>query len=67
MANRQYKESFNQLSVEKVLEKLSADPQKGLTSNEAAKRQQQYGLKEITEKTKPPIPKFLEHFWGPIP
>lgn len=64
---KQSKETFKNLSIDKVLGKLSTDPKKGLTSNEAAKRQQQYGLNEITGKTKHPIIKFLEHFWGPIP
>ena len=39
----------------------------GLSSEEAAKRLQQYGLNEIPEKKVSPYRKFLSYFWGPIP
>ncbi|MGA9139725.1 MAG: plasma-membrane proton-efflux P-type ATPase [Methanocella sp.] len=39
----------------------------GLTSAEAARRLQEYGLNEITEKKVNPFIKFLSNFWGPIP
>jgi H+-transporting ATPase len=39
----------------------------GLSSEEAARRQQQYGLNEIPEKKASSLRKFLSYFWGPIP
>ncbi len=41
--------------------------QKGLTSEEAKKRLDQYGYNEITEKKQPAYLKFLSYLWGPIP
>jgi H+-transporting ATPase len=40
---------------------------KGLSSAEAASRQQQFGFNEIIEKKRSPIIKLLGYFWGPIP
>jgi Ca2+-transporting ATPase len=39
-----------QLSTDEVLNKLESDPQKGLTSVEAAKRLEQFGPNELVEK-----------------
>jgi H+-transporting ATPase len=39
----------------------------GLSSEEVAKKIQQYGLNEIPEKKVSPFRKFLSYFWGPIP
>ena len=39
----------------------------GLSSEEVAKKLQQYGLNEIPEKKVSPYRKFLGYFWGPIP
>ena len=54
------------LPVAELLKKLEAT-EKGLSSSEAAKRLQQYGPNEITEKKRSPIIAFLLYFWGPIP
>ena len=39
----------------------------GLSSEEVAKKLQQYGPNEIPEKKVSPYRKFLGYFWGPIP
>jgi len=43
---------FYRLSTEQVCRELSVDPQKGLSSEEAKKRLQQYGPNELAEKKK---------------
>ncbi len=50
--------------------KTSESPQvdnKGLSSTEAASRQQQHGFNEIVEEKRSTIIKLLGYFWGPIP
>lgn len=54
---KSFKELFNKLSSNK----------KGLSSSEAKKRIQEYGMNEISEKKVNPIIKFLKYFWGPMP
>jgi len=54
------------LSVADLLSKLSTT-EKGLTSDEAAKRLKQYGPNEIVEKKRSAIIAFLSYLWGPIP
>ncbi len=54
------------LPVAELLKRLSTTD-KGLSSSEAAKRLQQYGLNEIAEKKRSPVLAFLSYFWGPIP
>ena len=39
----------------------------GLSTEEVAKKLQQYGPNEIPEKKASPFRKFLGYFWGPIP
>lgn len=51
-----FKELFSKLSSSK----------KGLSSLEAKKRIQEYGMNEISEKKVNPIVKFLKYFWGPM-
>ncbi len=53
-------------SVEQQLKDLNAS-RDGLSSDEAAKRLDQYGPNEIHEQKKHPLLKFLGYFWGPIP
>jgi H+-transporting ATPase len=59
-------EEAKKASVDELLGKLSASKD-GLSSSEAQKRLQQYGLNEIPEKKANPLIKFLTYFWGPIP
>ena len=59
-------EEAKKANIDELLEKLAAD-QKGLSSQEAEKRLQQYGPNEIPEKKVNPLKKFLGYFWGPIP
>ncbi len=59
-------EEAKKASVDELLSKLSASKD-GLSSSEAQKRLQQYGLNEIPEKKANPLIKFLTYFWGPIP
>jgi H+-transporting ATPase len=54
------------LSVADLFSQLSSNS-KGLSTEEAKKRLQQYGFNEIPEKKVNPIVKFLRYFWGPIP
>ncbi len=44
-----------------------AAPPNGLTSDEAARRLQQYGPNALPEETSNPLLRFLSYFWGPIP
>ena len=54
------------IPLDDILKKLSSSKD-GLSSEEAKKRLEQYGLNEITEKKQNPVLKFLSYFWGPIP
>jgi H+-transporting ATPase len=46
---------------------FSADVENGLSSEEAGRRIEQYGLNQIPEKRINPLRKFMSYFWGPIP
>jgi H+-transporting ATPase len=59
-------EASKKASMDEVLERLSAS-KRGLTSDDAEKRREQYGPNEIPEKKTSPLLKFLTYFWGPIP
>ncbi|HEX5367988.1 MAG TPA: cation-transporting P-type ATPase [Dehalococcoidia bacterium] len=39
----------------------------GLTAQEDAQRQEQFGFNEIPEEKINPVLAFLRYFWGPIP
>lgn len=54
------------LPVAELFKKLEAT-EKRLSSSELAKRLQQYGPNEITEKKRSSLIAFLLFFWGPIP
>ncbi len=49
-----------------LLERLGTG-RDGLSSQEAAKRLQQYGRNEIAEEKRSRLVAFLRYFWGPIP
>ena len=59
-------EKAKKTSTAELFKKLDSD-QKGLSSDEAQQRLQQFGPNEITEKKVSPLIKFLGYFWGPIP
>jgi H+-transporting ATPase len=59
-------EDAKKVNINDLLNRLSSNPG-GLTSSEAEKRLQQFGLNEIPEKKENPLKKFLSYFWGPIP
>jgi H+-transporting ATPase len=56
----------NKKTFEKPAPFLS-NPENGLSSKEAARRLQKYGLNELPEKRESFLRKFLSYFWGPIP
>jgi H+-transporting ATPase len=53
-------------SFEELLIRLSSDIN-GLSSLEAEKRLQKYGLNSVSEKKVNPLIKFVKYFWGPMP
>jgi H+-transporting ATPase len=59
-------EDAKKTNIDELLSKFSSS-KKGLSSAEAEKRLQQYGLNEIPEKKTNPLTKFFTYFWGPIP
>lgn len=59
-------EEAGKMPVEELYATL-ASGKKGLTSEEAGARLQEFGYNEIAEKKKNPLLKFLGYFWGPIP
>ncbi len=67
MAPSKQSEKFENLNIDEILQELDANQEKGLTSNEAAQRKEQYGANEIESEEKNPVLAFLSHFWGPIP
>ncbi|GAB4337081.1 MAG: plasma-membrane proton-efflux P-type ATPase [Desulfobulbaceae bacterium] len=60
-------DAFAQQDVEQSLAELQTDPRKGLSSEEAASRLEQYGYNEISEKEEPLWHRVFRRFWGPIP
>jgi len=53
-------------SLQTLKERLGSD-ESGLSSDEAARRIEQYGYNELEEKKTNPFLKFLSYYWGPIP
>ncbi len=53
--------------IEDVLRDLDTDRERGLSSEEAARRLARYGPNAIEEKRPSPLRRFLSYFWGPIP
>jgi H+-transporting ATPase len=58
--------NFGKLDVAELESRLRTS-RAGLTSDEARRRQDQYGLNEIREESVNPLYKLLTYFWGPIP
>lgn len=59
--------SFANLSPKKTLNRLSSDPDQGLTHDEAQKRLEKYGENTLEEEEYHPLIRLLSFFWGPIP
>ncbi len=59
-------EELQRLSIAELRARLDAPPN-GLTSDDAARRLQQYGPNALPEETTNPLLRFLAYFWGPIP
>ncbi len=59
-------EELQRLSIADLRARLNA-PSNGLTSDEAARRLEQYGPNALPEETINPLLRFLAYFWGPIP
>ncbi len=60
-------DAYKPQSVDETLRELGTDPPKGLSSEEAKKRLQQYGPNAIEEKEEPLWHRIFRRFWGPIP
>jgi len=58
---------YEKLSVDETLKALQTDKEKGLASDEAKKRLEQYGYNEIPEKEESTFHRIFRRFWGPIP
>jgi H+-transporting ATPase len=58
---------FESLNVDDALKKLTSNSENGLSSEEAKKRLQEYGLNTIEEKKESFFKKIFQFFWGPIP
>jgi len=59
-------EEASKTDVDDLLNRLATN-RNGLSSSEASKRLNIYGLNEIQEKKVNPLVKFAKYFWGPIP
>ncbi|MFP4488700.1 MAG: plasma-membrane proton-efflux P-type ATPase [Bacteroidales bacterium] len=61
------KKNSERIHPGKVLKEMDVNPDNGLSSNEAARRKEEYGANEIVAEKKNPLLQFLSYFWGPIP
>ncbi|MEJ2450222.1 MAG: plasma-membrane proton-efflux P-type ATPase [Gammaproteobacteria bacterium] len=55
------------MDPQELFKTLDSSMEKGLSSQEAARRLEQYGPNALEEKHVNPFLKFLSYFWGPIP
>ncbi len=60
-------DDYARQSVEKTLQDLRVDVEKGLSDDEATRRLSRYGYNEIKEKEEPLWHRVMRRFWGPIP
>lgn len=63
---QQADDALSKKPLEQVLSELDSSAH-GLTTDEAQRRQQQYGANEIAERRRNPVLAFLAYFWAPIP
>jgi len=61
------KDDVEKMDPQELFKTLNSSVEKGLTSQEAARRLEQYGPNALEEKHVNPFLKFLSYFWGPIP
>jgi len=64
---RSEKSHYEEQSLQETLADLGADPEHGLSTEDAKQRIDEYGPNSIEEEKENPILKFLSYFWGPIP
>ncbi len=60
-------DDYARQSVEKTLQDLHVEREKGLVEDEVVRRLGHYGYNEIKEKEEPLWHRILRRFWGPIP
>jgi len=60
-------EDLEELSPEKLLEKLETDPKNGLDEKEVESRLERHGENAMEEERSHPLLELASHFWGPIP
>ncbi len=65
--NEQKQNTYEEASLNDVLQDLNTDPDKGLSEDEASRRIETYGENVIEEEGRHPLLQFLSYFWGPIP
>ena len=58
---------FEKMTVEKTLDVLNTDPERGLSEKEIQERLKKYGRNEIPEKEESTFHRVARRFWGPIP
>ncbi len=60
-------DDYARQSVEKTLQDLQIDMERGLSDDEAIQRLARYGHNEVKEKVEPLWHRVMRRFWGPIP
>lgn len=65
--NTKSTDEYKEQALEKTLDDLGVDPEKGLSEEQIQKRHDQFGFNEIEEKEESVWERILRRFWGPIP
>jgi H+-transporting ATPase len=60
-------QDWEDLPPGEALQRLSADPDRGLSEDEAKRRLERFGPNAIEEEKESPVVRLLKNFWGPIP